>query len=89
MRDINALDEAAIPASAANIPHPALLLTASLDPVGLPDVQVNNTAPYAKKIRVRSLEGGHFVHLERPNEVNSEIRSLVDNVTGNMKSQVQ
>lgn len=72
-----------ISATAAVIPCPVLLLTASKDPVAIDISQINNTAPYASNIRVKSLDAGHFVQLERPQKVNHELRVFVDEVLRN------
>ncbi|RDW78879.1 alpha/beta fold hydrolase [Aspergillus mulundensis] len=80
MRDYNAADEAAIPESEAAITHPVLLLTASKDPVGIADSQITNTAPYAADIRIKSVDAGHFLQVEKPDEVSLGIHNFVREV---------
>ncbi|PLB54176.1 putative epoxide hydrolase [Aspergillus steynii IBT 23096] len=77
MRDFNAADEEAIPKSKAAIGHPVLLLTASKDPVAVPHSQITNTAPYAADIRVKSVDAGHFLQVENPDEVSLSIHEFV------------
>lgn len=96
MRDINAADEASkpylspmgrllltpigIPQAASIIQSPVLLIIASEDKVGIPDVQIGNTQPYAENLRVRSVDAGHFLQLEAPDRVNEELQAFVEEV---------
>ncbi|KAL4970916.1 alpha/beta fold hydrolase [Aspergillus stella-maris] len=82
MRDYNAADEEAIPPLKAAIPCPVLLLTASKDPVGLPDSQISNTTPYAADIRVKAVNAGHFLQVEKPDEISQGIHDFVRDVMG-------
>ncbi|KAJ5349881.1 hypothetical protein N7541_007608 [Penicillium brevicompactum] len=80
MRDYNAADEKAIPKSEAAIKHPVLLLTASKDVVGIASSQITNTAPYAADIRIKSVDAGHFLQVEKPDEVSLGIHNFVREV---------
>ncbi|OGM43844.1 hypothetical protein ABOM_007555 [Aspergillus bombycis] len=82
MRDYNAADEEAIPQSKAAIDHPVLLLTASKDPVAIPDSQITNTALYAADIRIKAVDAGHFLQVEKPDEVSLGIHDFVRDVMG-------
>ena len=71
---------AAIPASATNLTKPVLLLTASQDPVGTPARAEAGTRPYAPDLRVREVDSGHFLMVERAEEVNEALRGFVEGV---------
>ena len=64
---------AAIPTSAANLTKPVLLLTASNDPIGTPAIAENSTRPYAPDLRVQEITAGHFLMLEKADEVNKAL----------------
>ena len=59
-----------IPKSAANLTKPVLLLTAAKDPIGTPSRAELSTLPFAPNIQVREIDSGHFMMLERAEEVN-------------------
>ena len=63
----------AIPHSAANITKPVLLLTAAKDPIGTPTRAEAGTRPYAPDLRVQQIDSGHFLMLEKADEVNEAI----------------
>ena len=79
---VRLLTRAAIPDSASKIQHPVLLITATDDTVGIPDVQIQNTKPYAYDLRVRPVDAGHFLQLEAPDQVSSELQSFFEEVLG-------
>ena len=62
------------------IQSPVLLITASDDKVGIPNVQISNTQPYAANLRVRSVSAGHFLQPEAPDRVNEELQMFVEEV---------
>lgn len=73
----------AIPASAAPIPQPVLLITATGDRVGIASIQVSGTQPYASNFRLLALDSGHFVQLEKAQEVNNAVEKFVGEVIAN------
>ena len=68
----------AIPTSAVNITKPVLLLTASKDPIGTPGRAENSTRPFALHFRAKSIDSGHFMMLEKANEVNEALRDFFE-----------
>ncbi|KAL3418737.1 epoxide hydrolase [Phlyctema vagabunda] len=73
MRGINRADEEAVRSVSATIQQPVLLILADQDPVGIPSSQLNLTVPYAPNLTVRSINSGHFVEVEAPQEVNKHL----------------
>ena len=67
-----------IPASAQNLTKPVLLLTAAQDPVGTPDRAERSTSPFAPVFSVRGIDSGHFLMLEKAEEVNEALRGFFE-----------
>ena len=63
----------AIPKAAANLTKSVLLLTAAKDPIGTPARAELSTRPYAPNLRVQEIESGHFMMLEKADEVNKAL----------------
>lgn len=70
---------AAIPKSAANLTKPVLLLTAAKDPIGTPARAERSTKPYAPDFRVQKIDSGHFMMLEKADEVNKALIEFFEN----------
>ena len=68
----------AIPSTAKNITKPVLLLTASKDPIGTPARAELSTRPFAPDMRVKQIDAGHFMMLEKADEVNEALREFFD-----------
>lgn len=64
----------AIPKSARNLTKPVLLLTATKDPIGTPGRAELGTRPYAPDLEVQGIDSGHFLMLEKAEEVNEALR---------------
>ena len=69
----------AIPHSAAIITKPVLLLTAAEDPIGTPARAEAGTRPYAPDLHVQQIDSGHFMMLEKADEVNEAMRAFFEN----------
>lgn len=55
-----------------------LLLTASNDPIGTPAAAESLTRPYAPDLRVQQITSGHFLMLEKANEVNKAMNDFLE-----------
>ncbi len=69
-----------IPPGRDIIPRPVLLVTAALDPIGLPATAEAVTRPYAPDLRVQSIEAGHWVQLEKADETNQALDAFFTEV---------
>ena len=69
---------AAIPQSAANLTKPVLLLTAANDPIGTPALVEALTRPYAPDLKVQQIASGHFMMLEKADEVNKAMSDFLE-----------
>ena len=68
----------AIPTSSANLTKPVLLLTATKDPIGTPGRAELSTRPFAPDLRVKGIESGHFLMVEKADEVNEALRKFIE-----------
>ena len=69
---------AAIPASATNFTKPVLLLTASKDPVGTPMRAELSTRSYAPDFHLKKIDSGHFLMLEKADDVNQALHEFLE-----------
>lgn len=70
------IDRIEIPPGRAILQKPVLLVTASKDPVGLPSTAIGGTQPFAPDLRIVPIEAGHWVQLEKRNEVNAALEAF-------------
>ena len=68
----------AIPHTRVNITKPVLLLTAAKDPIGTPARAEAGTRPYVPDSRVQQIDSGHFMMLEKANEVNEALSAFFE-----------
>lgn len=55
---------------------PVLLITAARDGIGLPNVAIDGTRPYAPDLRIKSIDAGHWVQLEKSGETNAALETF-------------
>ena len=68
----------AISKDVVNITKPVLLLTAARDPIGTPALAEGSTRPYATNLKVQEIDSGHFLMLEKANEVNKAMEAFFE-----------
>ena len=59
------------------IEQPSLFVAAERDAVGIPSEQLRTMLPYAPKMQIRSVDAGHFVHIEQADEVNEALYDFI------------
>lgn len=52
-------------------------MVADRDPLAIAANQLSNTLPFAKNIRVRTVNSGHYMQLEVPDEVNKHLHQFI------------
>ncbi|KAH6644902.1 Alpha/Beta hydrolase protein, partial [Boeremia exigua] len=62
------------------IPQPALFVGADRDAISIPSEELSTMLPFASNIRIRSVDCGHFLQLEAPNEVNAHLDAFIRDV---------
>ncbi|KAL8702612.1 MAG: hypothetical protein Q9201_004218 [Fulgogasparrea decipioides] len=79
---LNATDEKDLPPERHQIHSPTLLVTSAKDYVGVPAMQEERMRPFAKDLEVQNLDCGHWVQLEKANEVNEILKKFFDKHQG-------
>ena len=69
-----------IPKSAQNLTKPVLLLTAAQDPIGTPGRAENSTRPFASTFEVQEIDSGHFLMLEKADQVNKALSDFFEGI---------
>ncbi|KAL8750491.1 MAG: hypothetical protein Q9199_007035 [Rusavskia elegans] len=78
MANLNSVDEKAVPSDRRQTDKPALLVACTKDYVGIPSMQEESTRMFANDLAVESLDCGHWVQLEKANEVNEVLKSFIE-----------
>lgn len=63
---------------------PALLVTAKKDAFGIPAVQLKTTADHIADLRTKSVEAGHWLMLEEPDQVNRYLKEFFEEIEDNI-----
>ncbi|KAH8629749.1 alpha/beta-hydrolase [Alternaria alternata] len=81
LQGVNSADAIALQSVSPTILKPTLIIVGNDDPVAQPSLQLNNTIPFAPRVRVRTLDAGHFVPLQAVEEVNYELHEFLKTFT--------
>lgn len=79
--NLNTPDEAKLAQERLRIQAPTLLVKCSLDYVGVPALQEQNTRPWVDNLQVKEFATGHWVQLEKPDEVNRILKDFIEETT--------
>ncbi|KAG9189383.1 hypothetical protein G6011_06251 [Alternaria panax] len=77
LQGINSADENEVRSKSGTIEQPSLFIGAERDAVGIPSEQLLNTLPFAPRIQVRTVDAGHFLHIEQADEVNEILHDFL------------
>lgn len=80
MGDYNDEDEASIPNERAYVEQPTLLVTCSGDPVAPPGFIEGGTRPFVRNLEVKQVDTGHWLLLEKPDEVNAILKDFFESL---------
>lgn len=67
-----------------NIPVPVLVIVGDRDPVALASNQLSQTLPYGSDVRIRTIDAGHYLQLEAPQETNRHLHLFLRDVMGSL-----
>ena len=79
--NLNTSDEASLAPEQLHIQAPTLLVTCTSDYVGVPAIQEQNTRPWFKYLQVKEVATGHWLQLEKPDEVNKILKDFIEETT--------
>lgn len=74
MADLNDEDESSVAPERWHIQQPTLLITCSLDPIANASMQEQGMRPFVRNLKVEKMESGHWVQLEKREEVNQTLK---------------
>ncbi|THY80317.1 alpha/beta-hydrolase [Aureobasidium pullulans] len=80
LRGINSADEDEIRSMSGVIEQPSLFIGAEKDSVGIPSEQLLSTLPFAPGMQIRTVSAGHFLHIEKADEVNEVLYNFIQSV---------
>ncbi|KAL9121424.1 MAG: hypothetical protein Q9187_002016 [Circinaria calcarea] len=69
MRGVNTADEDAVPTEKRSCPLPTMLVVSELDYATRADMQIMKSTEWCPQLQVELLDCGHWIQLERPNEL--------------------
>ncbi|KAI4214662.1 MAG: hypothetical protein LQ351_002735 [Letrouitia transgressa] len=78
--NLNTPDDEAIPKERYYVEQPTLLVTCSLDMVGVPSLQVADMGNFVKNLQVENLECSHWLMLEKRSETNQILKDFFEKV---------
>ncbi|KNG48507.1 alpha/beta-hydrolase [Stemphylium lycopersici] len=80
MQGVNSADEEENRALSGMIGQPSLFIAADRDTVGVPAQQLIGMLPFAPAMQIRSVDSGHFVHIERADRVNEVLSEFLQSL---------
>ena len=76
--NLNRPDEEDISEERKMIEKPTLLVTCAFDGIMPPQMQVEGMRPFCKDLKVKAFESGHFVQLEKADELNKSLETFIE-----------
>ncbi|THX79719.1 alpha/beta-hydrolase [Aureobasidium pullulans] len=80
LRGIKSADEDEIRSMSGVIEQPSLFIGAEKDSVGIPSEQLLSTLPFAPGMQIRTVSAGHFLHIEKADEVNEVLYNFIQSL---------
>ena len=80
LRDYNLTDDETIPKERLTTTQPLLFVGSLMDPIGNAAMHEDMTKVFAKEAKIRNLEAGHWIQLEKPDELNLELQEFFKEV---------
>ena len=71
-------DDATIPPERLHVQQRTLLVTCSNDFIVNPAVQVESMRPFVKNLKVETMDTGHWLLIEKPEEVNAILKNFFE-----------
>ena len=76
--NLNTPDEEGISEERKQIGKPTLLVTCAFDGIAVPELQVEGMRPFCRELKVVEFESGHFVQMEKAEEVNRCLEDFIE-----------
>lgn len=78
LADLNNEDESSVAPERRHIQQSTLLITCSLDPIAIGAMQEQGMRPFVQNLKVEELEAGHWVQLEKSEEINKSLKAFFE-----------
>ena len=78
--NVNTSDEASLAPERSHIQQPTLLISAEKDLIAITAMQEQGMRPFVKDLRVETVDCGHWLQLEKPNEINRLLGKFFEEV---------
>lgn len=75
--NLNTPDDEGVSEDDRHVKQPTLLVTCGLDYIGVPALQEGGMRPWVKDLKVVELESGHWVQIEKADEVNEILENFI------------
>ncbi|KAL8869462.1 MAG: hypothetical protein Q9174_004256 [Haloplaca sp. 1 TL-2023] len=82
MGQINAKDEASVPEERQHVHKPSLLVLCEKDYIAVPKLMEESMRPFAKDMEVKKVDSGHWLQLEKADEVNEILKDFLEKQHG-------
>ena len=76
--NLNTIDDAEVPEERYHLQVPALLVTCTKDYIAVPMMQEGLMRPWVKDLVVKEIDSGHFVQVEKADEVNKTLEEFIE-----------
>ncbi|KAH6613068.1 Alpha/Beta hydrolase protein [Boeremia exigua] len=80
LQGVNSKDETELEDANGMIEQPVMFVTAQRDAVGVQSEELKRMVPFAMGMSIRSVDAGHFVHLENAREVNRIVHKFLEDI---------
>ena len=77
IRNLNAADDINIEQARYHLHQPTLLVTCCIDYIGVAALQQTTMRPYVKNLTVEKFDTGHWVAVEKANELNKVVEAFI------------
>lgn len=82
MANVNTSDEASLALERSHMQQPTLLISAEKDLIAIAAMQEQGMRPFVKDMRVEKADRGHWLQLEKPDEINPVLGKFFEEVMG-------
>ena len=80
MANLNTQDESTLPYKRLDIQQRTLAILAGRDFICVPTVQEQAMRPHVRSLKIVTVDAGHWLQLQKPDEINKTLREFLEEV---------